>query len=64
MKDPHPPANLEPVADISAKHSVHDRCKAEYIAWRAREQSRSSATSRFASYDGHIVHAAAHQRSA
>jgi hypothetical protein len=32
IKDPHSPANLKAVADISAKHSVHGRCKTEHVA--------------------------------
>src|SRR5262245_42337627 len=38
VKHPHPPANRETVADISAKHCVYRRRKPEYAACAARRK--------------------------
>ena len=42
IRDPHSPANWKAVADISAKHSLHGRCKTEHVA-RCEENFDASA---------------------
>src|SRR5262249_58828444 len=37
IKHPHPPANREAVANVSAKHGVHCGRKPEHIAWRKED---------------------------
>src|SRR5438067_11012073 len=34
IKDPHPPANGETIADVSAEYCVHCRGETKHIAWR------------------------------